>query len=109
MSKKFVYVPRFRKVMEDANIKENELSGPVIQRMDALSTLILHTSKLSEGGADPETIESMEKNPNIPQLFRDIFKNAYLPYRDPETLKLFLKTIGEFEYTHSEKLGDALE
>ncbi len=56
-----------------------------------------------------EAIESMEKNPNIPQLFRDIFSNAYLPYRDPETLKLFLKTIGEFEYTHSEKLGDAFE
>lgn len=54
-------------------------------------------------------LESMEKNPNIPQLFRDIFNNAYLPYRDPETLKLFLKTIGEFEYTHSEKLGDAFE
>ncbi len=54
-------------------------------------------------------IERMEKNPNIPQLFRDIFNNAYLPYRDPETLKLFLKTIGEFEYTHSEKLGDAFE
>lgn len=56
-----------------------------------------------------ESIEKMEKNPNIPQLFRDIFKNAYLPYRDPETLKLFLKTIGEFEYSHSEKLGDAFE
>lgn len=56
-----------------------------------------------------EAIEGMEKNPNIPPLFRDIFNNAYLPYRDPETLKLFLKTIGEFEYTHSEKLGDAFE
>jgi type I restriction enzyme M protein len=56
-----------------------------------------------------EAITGMEKNPNIPQLFRDIFNNAYLPYRDPETLKLFLKTIGEFEYTHSEKLGDAFE
>ncbi len=56
-----------------------------------------------------EAIESMENNPNIPPLFRDIFNNAYLPYRDPETLKLFLKTIGEFEYTHSEKLGDAFE
>jgi type I restriction enzyme M protein len=56
-----------------------------------------------------EAIESMEKNPNIPQLFRDIFKNAYLPYRSAETLKLFLKTIGEFEYSHSEKLGDAFE
>lgn len=56
-----------------------------------------------------EAIESMERNRNIPQLFRNIFNNAYLPYRDPETLKMFLKTIGEFEYTHSEKLGDAFE
>ena len=48
-----------------------------------------------------EAIVQMDKNPNIPQLFRDIFKNAYLPYRDPETLKLCLKTIGEFEFTHS--------
>jgi len=56
-----------------------------------------------------EAITLMDKNPNIPQLFRDIFKNAFLPYRDPETLKLFLKEIGKFEYTHSEKLGDAFE
>ena len=60
-------------------------------------------------GLYSEAIVSMDKNPNIPQLFRDIFKNAYLPYRDPETLKMFLKTISEFEYTHSEKLGDAFE
>jgi type I restriction enzyme M protein len=56
-----------------------------------------------------EAIEKMNQNPNIPQLFRDIFKNAYLPYRDPETLKLFLKEISNFEYSHSEKLGDAFE
>lgn len=56
-----------------------------------------------------DAIVGMDKNPNIPQLFRDIFKNAYLPYRDPETLKLFLKTIAGFEYSHSEKLGDAFE
>lgn len=56
-----------------------------------------------------EAIDKMNVNPNIPQLFRDIFKNAYLPYRDPETLKLFLKTINEFTYEHSERLGDAFE
>ncbi len=56
-----------------------------------------------------EGIVKMNLNPNIPQLFRDIFKNAYLPYRDPETLKLFLKGINEFHYSHSEKLGDAFE
>jgi type I restriction enzyme M protein len=51
----------------------------------------------------------MNQNPKIPQLFRDIFKNAYLPYRDPETLKSFLKEINTFHYSHSEKLGDAFE
>jgi len=56
-----------------------------------------------------EAIIKLNLNPNIPQLFRDIFKNAYLPYRDPETLRLFLKTINEFHYDHSEKLGDAFE
>ena len=56
-----------------------------------------------------EAIIKLNQNPNIPQLFRDIFKNAYLPYRDPETLKLFLKTINEFTYDHSERLGDAFE
>ena len=60
-------------------------------------------------GLYSSAIVSMDKNPNIPQLFRNIFKNAYLPYRDPETLKMFLKTIGEFEYAHSEMLGDAFE
>lgn len=56
-----------------------------------------------------EAITKLNQNPNLPQLFRDIFKNAYLPYRDPETLKLFLKTINEFKYDHSERLGDAFE
>ncbi len=56
-----------------------------------------------------EAIEKHKINPNLPQLFRDIFKNAFLPYRDPETLKMFLKIINEFHYDHSEKLGDAFE
>ncbi|MDR3625695.1 MAG: restriction endonuclease subunit M/S, partial [Ignavibacteriaceae bacterium] len=50
-----------------------------------------------------EAIQKMNINENIPPLFRDIFKNAYLPYRDPETLKSFLKIIDEFEYDHSER------
>lgn len=56
-----------------------------------------------------EALDKLQTNPNIPELFRNIFKNAYLPYRDPSTLKLFLKHINEFEYSHSEKLGDAFE
>ena len=56
-----------------------------------------------------EAITTMPENPGIPPLFRDIFKNAFLPYRDPETLRAFLKVIDEFTYDHSERLGDAFE
>ena len=56
-----------------------------------------------------EAITRMPENPGIPLLFRDIFNNAYLPYRDPETLRAFLKVIDEFTYDHSERLGDAFE
>ena len=56
-----------------------------------------------------EGIEKMNENASIPQLFRDIFKGVFLPYRDPETLNLFLKEINGFSYDHSERLGDAYE
>ncbi|HEY4505804.1 MAG TPA: N-6 DNA methylase [Candidatus Paceibacterota bacterium] len=56
-----------------------------------------------------EAIAKMAKNPHLPQLFRDVFKDSFLPYRDPETLNLFLKDINTFSYDHSENLGDAFE
>lgn len=56
-----------------------------------------------------EALEQMPENPGLPPLFRDIFKNTFLPYRDPATLREFLKRIDEFTYDHSEKLGDAFE
>ncbi|HOM68047.1 MAG TPA: N-6 DNA methylase, partial [Brevefilum fermentans] len=54
-------------------------------------------------------LEGMANNPHIPQLFRDVFKGAFLPYRDSETLNLFLKEMNGFTYDHSEDLGDAYE
>src|SRR3989344_3032783 len=56
-----------------------------------------------------ETLAKLSLNPHIPQLFRDIFKDAFLPYRSPETLTLFLKEINGFTYDHSEDLGNAFE
>ncbi|MFN0214757.1 MAG: class I SAM-dependent DNA methyltransferase, partial [Saprospiraceae bacterium] len=56
-----------------------------------------------------EGLTRMGENPHLPLLFRSIFKNAFLPFRDAETLRLFLKTISEFNYDHSERLGDAYE
>lgn len=69
----------------------------------------------SENGAQQradfyrEGIEKMALNPQLPQLFRDIFRGAYIPYRDPETLNMFLKEINEFSYDNSEDLGNAFE
>jgi len=56
-----------------------------------------------------QAITNMPKNPHIPQLFRNIFKGAFLPYNNPRTLSLFLKEINEFNYEHSENLGNAFE
>ena len=56
-----------------------------------------------------EGIEKMSLNPGIPQLFRDIFKGAFFPFRDPRIIGEFLKGIDEFKYEHSEDLGDAFE
>src|SRR6185437_5615954 len=56
-----------------------------------------------------EALTKMVENEGLPKLFRDIFRNAYLPYRDPETLRSFLREINTFTYDHSEKLGDAFE
>ncbi|MDV6329952.1 N-6 DNA methylase [Asticcacaulis sp. 201] len=56
-----------------------------------------------------EALTKMVENDGLPPLFRQIFRNAYLPYRDPETLRAFLREINTFTYDHSEKLGDAFE
>lgn len=56
-----------------------------------------------------EGIEKMARNPNLPQLFRDIFRGAYIPYRDPDTLNMFLKEVSDFSYDNSEDLGNAFE
>ena len=56
-----------------------------------------------------EGMDKMTTNPDLPQLFRDILRNTYIPYRDPETLNRFLKEINEFSYEDSEELGNAFE
>lgn len=56
-----------------------------------------------------QALTNIPKNPNIPELFRNIFKGAFLPFRDPRTLTLFLKEINDFSYDHSENLGNAFE
>ncbi len=56
-----------------------------------------------------EGLEKMHLNPNLPQFFRNVFKGAFLPFRDPEVLTIFLKQIDEFRYGANGDLGDAFE
>lgn len=51
----------------------------------------------------------LSESKKIPELFRSILKSAYLPYRSPEVLDLFLREINYFDYSHPEELGNAYE
>jgi type I restriction enzyme M protein len=103
------------KFMDDMDKQAEELGGEAsfftgeYEKYSWSKIFDPHVSGYDLVGLYGEAIQKMNYNPNIPQLFRNIFKNVNLPYRDPETLKMFLKVIGEFKYDHSEKLGDAFE
>jgi type I restriction enzyme M protein len=56
-----------------------------------------------------EGIESIGKAEHLPALFRDIFRNSFLKFRDGRILTLFLDEMNGFEYSHSEELGNAFE
>ena len=103
------------KFMDDLDAESEELGGE--RQFFAGEFALFGWAKLMRSGLGghemlnlyADAITRMPENPGIPLLFRDIFKNAFLPYRDPETLRAFLKIIDEFEYDHSERLGDAFE
>jgi len=103
------------KFMDDMDLEAVEMGGVATYFVGEYDKYAWHNIFSPRIGGEEmlalygEGMVKMNLNPNLPQLFRDIFKNAYLPYRDPETLKLFLKTINEFSYDHSERLGDAFE
>ena len=108
----FALIYKFMDDMDNESLKMGGVPSYFIGEYEKYSWKNLFNTKL--GGQDlvllyNESITQMNNNPNLPSVFRDIFKNAGINYRDPETLRLFLKKINEFEYTNSEKLGDAYE
>lgn len=56
-----------------------------------------------------EALLMFSESEQLPRLFRGIFKSAFLPYRSPETLGMFLKEINYFDYSNPEELGNAYE
>ncbi len=65
------------------------------------------------GGAkklrDEQKQSDVDVAAHLPPLFRDIFRNAFLKFRDGRILTLFLTELGGFAYSHSEELGNAFE
>lgn len=56
-----------------------------------------------------EALEKLQTSKQIPELFRRIFKGAFLPFRDGATLTMFLKEIDKLSYDNSENLGNGFE
>ena len=56
-----------------------------------------------------EALGNPKKAAHLPGLFRDIFRNAFLKFRDGRILTMFLTEVNGFEYSHSEELGNAFE
>ena len=65
------------------------------------------------GGAkrlrDEKTGKETDPAAHLPALFREIYRNAFLKFRDGRILTLFLTELGGFSYSHSEELGNAFE
>ncbi len=103
------------KFMYDMDNEAIEMGGVpsfFIDEYEKYSWKHLFNTKL--GGVDKvklysDAIENLYNNPHAPSIFREIFKNSFLPFKDPTTLNMFLKEINKFHYSHSEKLGDAFE
>ncbi|WP_026480219.1 N-6 DNA methylase [Ahrensia sp. 13_GOM-1096m] len=103
------------KFMDDMDLEAEELGGKVSFFTGEYKRY--RWSKLVAPGVTgqemlntySEALTKMVENVGLPELFRSIFRNAYLPYRDPETLRSFLREINGFSYENSERLGDAFE
>lgn len=70
------------------------------------------------GGADMEVERKVDGEvkkvrivpaEHLPVMFRDVFRNSFLKFRDGRTLTLFLTELNGFAYSHSEELGNAFE
>ena len=103
------------KFMHDMDNEAIEMGGVpsfFIDEYEKYSWKHLFNTKL--GGVEKvklysDAIENLYNNPNAPSMFREIFKNSFLPFKDPSTLNMFLKEINEFHYSNSEQLGNAYE
>jgi type I restriction enzyme M protein len=56
-----------------------------------------------------EALSDPKTGKHLPEMFRDIFRNARLKIFDGRILNLFMTELDGFAYSHSEELGNAFE
>lgn len=103
------------KFMDDMDLESVELGGErqfFVNELESYAWSKLMSPQLGNEARMNLYTEALDKlplTPSIPALFREIFKGAYLPFRDGQTLTLFLKEINELSYKNSENLGNGFE
>lgn len=103
------------KFMDDMDIETVELGGNREFFVEELSEYAWSKVMSPQLGNEArmnlytEALDKLQLSNRIPKLFRDIFKGAYLPFRDGQTLTLFLKEINDLSYSNSENLGNGFE
>ncbi len=73
-------------------------------------------SKIMQATSNPEQykmytkgIDLLQKRSDLPETFTNVFKDAFIPYRDASTLHLFLEEINKIPTENTEILGTAFE
>ena len=102
------------KFMDDMDLDGLELSGKRTFFVGDLESYAFSTIVNIKGNQERMNLyltglEKVQTAKTVPELFRRIFKEAMIPFRDPTTFALFLKEINELKYDDSETLGDAFE
>ena len=103
------------KFMDDMDIESVEFGGERQFFVEELSEYAWSKIMSQQLGNEArmnlytEALDKLQLSDRIPKLFRDIFKGAYLPFRDGQTLTLFLKEINDLSYNNSENLGNGFE
>lgn len=73
-------------------------------------------SKIMQATSNPKQyqmytqgIDLLQKRSDLPETFINVFKDAFIPYRDASTLHLFLEEINKIPTENTEILGTAFE
>lgn len=108
----YALIYKFMDDMDQASIKAGDDPAFFVGQLERFAWTRLMDTKIGNQERLNLYVEAFIKfgeAKQLPELFRNILKSAFLPYRSPEVLGLFLKEINYFDYSHPEELGNAYE